>query len=689
LLALVVGIVGALVGSFAPTTAHAASSHKYPTLEAAVAAGALDPAVVDELRSSGRAHVLIRVHDSAGAAGGLAPTKAEVSSRADEVIRIHAHVPFVDAAVHSEDSLLDVLDDAATELVAAPHELQKSLQESLPLIRQPQALALGATGAGTAVAVLDTGVDYTRPEFGSCQAAGSPGCRVAFSVDVGNDDGFLDDDGHGTNVSAIVIGVAPSTSLYVYDVFQGSSGSTDDLVTALDDVLTRRQQGANIRSVNLSLGSGPDPSCSGPGGIGDPGFAQLRAAGVVPVVASGNDKNAIVIAWPACISSSIAVGATYDANVGGLSYQVGCTDGTTFVDKIACFSNSGPGLDMLAPGALITAGGSTLAGTSQATPHVAGAIAAVAQSQPGASTAAVLYAVTQSGPLITDPRNGIAVHRLDLEAAVNTVRSNFFGGFATADPDAVARSGNKLDVVARGSDSAAWFREAVGTSLGPWQSLGGVTTGSPAIVSMDGTRLDVFARGGDGALWTRTFTGTWSPWSSLGGYLSSDPDVASWGNGRLDVFARGGDNQLWHRAYGGGTWFPWEPIGGTLASGPSAVSWGNGRIDVVAVGSDSAVWVISWAGAWSGWSSIGGLANADPAVTSPASGRLDVFARAVDNKLWVKTFNGLWGPWRALGTSILGGPGAASNGRAYLEAVVRLPDGSVAVKPSYDGTSFL
>jgi hypothetical protein len=661
-------------------------------VEAAVAAGVLDPAVVDELRSSGRAHVLIRVHDDAGAAGAgaaLAPAKAEVSRRADEVIRIHAHLPFVDAAVRSEDSLLDVLDDVATERVVAPGKLTASLQESLPLIHQPQALALGASGAGTGVAVLDTGVDYFRPEFGTCPTVPATGCRIASSVDVAPNDGSRDDDGHGTNVSAIVLGVAPSTSLYVYDVFYGNSGSTDYLVSAIDDVLTRQQAGANIRSVNLSLGSGPDPSCGGPGNIGDPGFAQLRAAGIVPVVAAGNEANPTYISWPGCVSSAIAVGATYDANVGGLSYQVGCSDGTTFVDKIACFSNSGVGLDMLAPGALITAGGLTLAGTSQATPHVAGAVAAVAQSQPGASTAAIVNAVTQSGPVITDPRNGISVHRLDLEAAVKAVRSNFFGGFATADPDAAARSGNKLDVVARGSDGAVWFREAVGTSFGPWDSLGGFTTGSPAIVSMDGTRLDVFARGGDGALWTRTFTGAWSPWTSLGGYLASDADVASWGSGRLDVFARGGDNQLWHRAFGGGTWFPWEPIGGTLASSPSAVSWSNGRIDVVAIGSDAAVWAISWAGAWSGWSSIGGLANADPAVTSPAVGRLDVFARAVDNKLWVKTFSGGWGPWRPLGTPILGGPGAAANGRAYLEAVVRLPDGSIAVKPSSDGISFL
>lgn len=691
LVALIGAIVGALVCSLAPTAAHAAPGHKFPTVEAAIAAGALDPVVVDELRSSGRASVLIRVRDGAGAAAAMAPKKADVSRRADEVTRIFPNVPFVEAAVRSEDSLLDVLDDAATERVIGPHELTTSLAESLPIIHQQQAFDLGATGAGTGVAVLDTGVDYLRPEFGTCSTPGASGCRVVASTETAQEDNARDSDGHGTNVSAIVLGVAPSANLYVYDVFDGTSASTFDVVDALDDVLARRQAGANIRAVNLSLGVTATPSCNGPGNIGDPGFAQLLALGVVPVVASGNDANTAFVSWPACISGAIAVGATYDANLGPKAYQVGCADGTTAVDKIACFSNSGAGLDVLAPGAMITAGGKTYSGTSQASPHVAGAVAAVAQSQPGVSTAGIVYGVTQQGPVLTDPRNGVSTRRLDVEAAVKAVRGNFLGGYATADPDAADRSGNRLDVVARGGDGAVWFREATGNSLGPWMSLGGYTTGSPALVSMDGSRLDLFARGGDGALWTRSFTGgSWSPWISLGGYLSSDAGVASWGPGRLDVFARGGDNQLWHRAFGAGMWFPWEPLGGTLASSPSAVSWSDNRIDIVAVGGDSAVWAMSWFGvAWSGWTSIGGAANADPAVTSPATGRLDVFARAIDNRLWVKTYNGGWGAWRALGTTILGGPGAASNGRAVLEAVIRLPDGSIAVKPSSDGVSFL
>jgi hypothetical protein len=46
------------------------------------------------------------------------------------------------------------------------------LTRSLPLVDQPPAQAAGHTGAETAVAVLDSGVDDTRAAFGSWASAG-------------------------------------------------------------------------------------------------------------------------------------------------------------------------------------------------------------------------------------------------------------------------------------------------------------------------------------------------------------------------------------------------------------------------------------------------------------------------------------------------------------------------------------
>ncbi|WP_220385548.1 S8 family serine peptidase, partial [Klebsiella pneumoniae] len=84
--------------------------------------------------------------------------------------------------------------------------------ESLPLINQPQANTNGFTGEGSSVAVLDTGVNYLHSDFG-CTAVNTPSstCRVVYSFDSAPDDGTLDDDGHGSNVSAIVSKVATKT----------------------------------------------------------------------------------------------------------------------------------------------------------------------------------------------------------------------------------------------------------------------------------------------------------------------------------------------------------------------------------------------------------------------------------------------------------------------------------------------
>lgn len=341
---------------------------------------------------------------------------AESTAEELEVLQRYDRLPAMHVELRSPEALRRLL--ARTEVARVvedePHEA--FLAQSLPLVHQPAAAQAGATGQGTAVAVLDTGVDYTRPEFGACSAPGVPaGCNVVFARDFAPDDHALDENGHGTNVAAIVLGVAPATKILALDVFNGKYAYTSDLLGAIDWVVANRAR-YNIVALNMSLGSGGSSEpCVGD--VFASSIQAARAAGILSTVAAGNDGKSASLSSPACVPGAVSVGAVYDANIGGISYS-SCSDLGTAADQVTCFSNSASFLTVLAPGALITAGGITMAGTSQAAPHVAGAVAVWKSALPDASPNEIV-ARLRAGPLVTDPRNGLRFPRLDLAPAAS------------------------------------------------------------------------------------------------------------------------------------------------------------------------------------------------------------------------------------------------------------------------------
>jgi hypothetical protein len=339
---------------------------------------------------------------------------SQLVSDSVEVKFQYVNVPLLFVGVRDLPGLVEL---ARMRDVIAVHEnvrMEHELTESLPLIQQPAAATANYLGAGTSVAVLDTGCDFTRAAFGSCTAAGAANCKVAYAADFGPNDNVRDTNGHGTNVSAIVLGVAPSTKVLALDVFESTTASSSTILQAIDWVITNRAK-YNIVAMNMSLGSGLYTSTCADNVFAS-AVANARSAGILSSIASGNTASSTSISSPACVPTAISVGAVYDANVGGLTYG-NCSDSTTAADKVTCFSNSASFLSMLAPGAPITAGGYTMTGTSQAAPHVAGAIAVARAAFPTEPINATFSRLTTTGPTITDPRNGVAVHRLDLNAA--------------------------------------------------------------------------------------------------------------------------------------------------------------------------------------------------------------------------------------------------------------------------------
>jgi hypothetical protein len=63
-------------------------------------------------------------------------------------------------------------------------------------------------------------VNYKHSDFG-CTAINTPAasCRVVYAFDSAPDDGSLDDNGHGSNVSGIVSKVATKTKIIGIDTF--------------------------------------------------------------------------------------------------------------------------------------------------------------------------------------------------------------------------------------------------------------------------------------------------------------------------------------------------------------------------------------------------------------------------------------------------------------------------------------
>ncbi len=413
----------------------------------AVASGRLSPDVVRQLHRTGHADALLVLgYRGALAAAGTGtvsaselrlafePTKADVLGRLAGVrlLRDYDVLPLMLVRFSSEAALLDAVNDPSVVGVREDGKKEPILAQSLPLIRQPTAAASGYTGAGTAVAVLDTGVDHTRAAFGSCSSPGVPaGCSVVYAQDFATNDGSLDDNGHGTNVAGIVVGVAPSTKILALDVFgPGGTGSDTDILAAVNFTVAN-QATYNVRAMNLSLGDGTHNTSTCSGSSYAAAFASARAVGILPVVASGNDAyigGVYVngISDPGCAPGAVSVGAVYDGNNGGLIWGTvpdTCTDPTTAADQITCFSQSVSFLTVLAPGAMITAAGITQGGTSQATPHVAGAVAVLAAKNPAATIDTITSSIANSGPLLLDARNGVSKHRFDLPDAAAAVGS--------------------------------------------------------------------------------------------------------------------------------------------------------------------------------------------------------------------------------------------------------------------------
>ena len=333
------------------------------------------------------------------------------------IIQDYKHLPLAFVRIKNKRALEGLVNLAEVKSLSLNQKFYPHLSQSLPFINQSDMCACDYGGGNTVVAVLDTGVEYTRPAFGSCSNAGDPGCKVILAHEIAPDDGKLDVSPlyHGTNVAGIVLGVAPDSRIAAVDVFDGDSAWTTDIIAGINWVIDQKTGHAvNMVAINLSLGGKATPGLCTSSGLRT-AVEDARSEGIMTIASSGNDGWTDEISFPACIPEVTSVGAVYDGNIGGKSYSV-CTDITSAPDQVTCFSNSSIELDMLAPGAKITAAGLTLYGTSQAAPHVSGAAAILRSAFPADSLDDTLSKMQSTGVSVTDHRNLITKPRLSFQS---------------------------------------------------------------------------------------------------------------------------------------------------------------------------------------------------------------------------------------------------------------------------------
>ena len=100
------------------------------------------------------------------------------------------------------------------------------------------------------------------------------------------------------------------------------------------------------------------------------------------------------------------------------------------VDEVACFSNTSPGLSLLAPGFPTETSGLNgsynlfFGGTSAATPHVAGAFAVLRSKAPSATVSQILEALRATGKPVRDFRTGLTTPRIDVAKALDYLQGN-------------------------------------------------------------------------------------------------------------------------------------------------------------------------------------------------------------------------------------------------------------------------
>jgi MYXO-CTERM domain-containing protein len=441
-----------------------------------------------------------RKHEVAAALGGEL-----------ELWHSYRNIPAI-AGDLSRAGLARLRQNAAVSAVQLDGTGSGGLAEAVPAVGVDKVQSMrGLSGKGVTVAILDSGASTKHPALQGAIVAEH--CFTRFGCPPGaaaEGDSAEDDHNHGSNVAGIVAsrgaggvskGYAPGSSIVAVKVLNGqNSGQTSDWVAGFDWVLTNQQK-LGIKVINASLVSDSEYANAADCDRSETAMAtvvkKLFDAGVTITASSGNTGHTATMTSPACNTGVIAVGATYDSNLGkqpesGGTYQAlggsrwpACSDAMTNTKTIACFtSTAGARLDVLAPGSQLKSCGkgtgvSTFRGTSQAAPGVAGLSALLLECNPALTPTQLLDTLKKSGEQVVDSRSGMMYPLIRGVEAADLACNNAAAPAGTA---AGAAGGTAVVGAAAGGIGAT--AGALAANSGATPAAGGgapvtTTTGSP------------------------------------------------------------------------------------------------------------------------------------------------------------------------------------------------------------------
>tara|TARA_B100000902_G_C27318407_1_gene922738 strand:+ start:1769 stop:3838 length:2070 start_codon:yes stop_codon:yes gene_type:complete len=429
----------------------------------------------------------------------IAEDEILLSESVDIVISWRYHLIDSIAGRIAVGDLFDVLDVPGVVFVELDGRLEVQMEDVVPYHGVDTVWDdTGYTGAGSVVAIIDTGIDSDHAgldDLDDRNETNDPKV-IAFYDPVNTPDlsngtevKAYDDQGHGTHCAGITagtgapdmvhVGVAPQAQLVGVKVLDsGGSGSFSTVMAGMEWTVDKKHV-FNIRAASMSLG--------GPGAIEWTSSEEesvnrmgnrMMAEGIALFIAAGNNAVSAQIGTPGSAEDVITVGALDKSGSIAVYSSQGPTEEGRIKPNIAFI-----GSNVNAPDYNTGTGYVSLSGTSMATPGAAGLAALMYQANPDMSPFDVRN-IMQETAIYRPCHYDFANEPCAEDLIPKNRQNNVYGHGETRAPESVAEAANYVFGLDMGMNISLQSEPTMDDKVhvGPGEGIDYSLTGDPVEV---------------------------------------------------------------------------------------------------------------------------------------------------------------------------------------------------------------